>query len=256
VDSRDKELIASIQKAIRIIETFSEDDILQSIQELSEKTGYAKTTVFRIVQTLVHEGWMIQDFYSKRYGLGYGLLGYEKLVMVQESLIKICDPIMRRLRDELNETVTLVIIERDHGRCIHKIESEHHIKLISKVGKTIPLYAGATAKCILAFQDKNYIENYLDKTVLEEFTEYTIVDKSKLMKELRKIKDRGYAESESEVDKDTFTVSAPVFTKGISAIGCISVSCPKYRYNEEIEQKMVSLTLEAVGEINRKVRGN
>jgi DNA-binding IclR family transcriptional regulator len=255
MDTEGNDLIASIQKAIKVMESFSEDNTLQSIQELCERTGYAKTTVHRIVQTLVHEGWMIQDVYSKRYGLGYGLLGYEKLVLVQESLVKVCAPIMKRLRDVFNETVMLVIIERNHGRCIHKIESEHHIKLTGKVGKTIPLYAGATAKCILAFQDRNYIEKYLNNAKMEKFTDNTVIDKNEILKELNEIKKNGYTTSESEVDMDTFTVAVPIFKRGGNAIGCISVSCPTYRHTKEIENKMIEQTLQACKEIDRKIGG-
>lgn len=255
LETKEKDIIASIQKAIRIIETFSEDNTLQSVQELCNKTGYAKTTVHRIVQTLVYEGWMIQDIYSKRYGLGYGLLGYEKLILVQESLIKVCDPIMRRLRDEFNETVTLVVIERNHGRCIHKIESEHHIKLISKVGGDVPLYAGATGKTILAFQSSDNIKTYLEDTKLEKFTEYTIIEKDAILKELEKIRAEGYVTTESEVDVDTFTVSVPIFQKGNSVLGCISISCPTYRYTHEGEEKMIRWVLNACDEINTKIKG-
>lgn len=253
---KEKGLIGSIQKAIKIIETFSEDESLQSLQEITDKTGYAKTTVHRILQTLVYEGWMMQDEYSKRYGLGYGLLGYEQLVLVKESLIKVCDPYMKKLRDQFNETVTLVVFERDHGRCIHKIESEHHIKLISKVGKTMPLYAGATSKAILAFQNKEYIESYLQNTKIEKFTKYTVTDHDEIMEELKKIRELGYAVSESEVDMDTFTVSVPIFKKGNMIVGCISVSCPAYRYSKELEMKFIEHTVKAGIEITNKIKGS
>jgi IclR family transcriptional regulator, KDG regulon repressor len=250
LNTEEKDLIASIQKAIKIIETFSQDEGLQSIKELTYKTGYSKTAVHRIVQTLVHEGWMLQDDSSKRYGLGYGMLGYEKLVLMHDSLVKICDPFMKELRNEFNETITLAIIEKTHARCIHKIESEHHIKLISIVGQTMPLYSGATAKCILAFKDKQYVEDYLKNTKLEKFTVNTVTDNNKILEELDKIKTNGYATSESEVDMDTFTVSVPIFTKNKTVIGSLSTSSPKYRYTPETEEKIIKRTLEVCNKIN------
>jgi len=250
LSTEDKDLIASIQKAIKVIETFSQDDVLQSIKELTSKTGYSKTAVHRIVQTLVHEGWMQQDDSSKRYRLGYGLLGYEKLVVIHDSLIKICDPFMKELRAEFNETISLAIAEKVNAQCIHKIESEHHIKLISIVGQTMPLYGGATAKCILAFKDKQFIDDYLKNVKFESFTINTITDINSILLELDRIRANGYATSESQVDMDTFTVSVPIFIKNNTIIGSLSISCPQYRHTTETEEKMVKGALEVCKKVN------
>jgi IclR family KDG regulon transcriptional repressor len=250
---KDKDIVSSLQKAIKIINTYSEDDMLQSIEQLSKRTGYPKTTVHRIVQTLVLEGWMIQDSYSKRYGLGYGLLGLEKLVLLHENLIKICDPYMKKLKDTLNETVTLSVLEKDHSLCIHKIETEHHVKLTSKVGSTMPLYAGSTAKCLLAFQDDSFIREYLYNTELIQFTNKTVTDPEQIIKDLLEIRKQGYSKSESEVDVDTFTVSVPIINKKSNVFCCISISCPTYRYSKKLEEDMIRLALKTKNDINGKI---
>lgn len=250
---KDRDLVASLQKAIRIISTYSEDKTLQSIEQLSKSTGFPKTTVHRIVQTLVLEGWMIQDSYSKRYGLGYGLLGLEKLVLLHENLIKICDPYMRMLKDSLNETVTLSVLDKDHSLCIHKIDTEHYIKLTSKVGATMPLYAGSTAKCLLAFQDDSFIREYLENTDLIPFTKNTVTDPEQIFKDLQEIRKQGFSKSESEVDMDTFTVSVPIIDKKSNVFACISISCPTYRYSKELEEEMIRLALKTKNDINGKI---
>lgn len=253
MDKKNKDLIGSIQKAIKIIETFSDENVLQGISELSEKTGYTKATVHRIVKTLVYEGWMMQDKYSKRYGLGYGLCGYEKLVVINDNLIEIGKPIMKELRNEFNETVFLSVLEGDKARCIHKIESGHHIKLISVVGKLVQLYAGATSQSILAFCDEPFIDEYLDNEKLIKFTEKTVIDKKLIKERLKTIRKNRYAKSDSEVNIDTFTVSAPFFNKHDEVLGCLSISIPTYRYNKELEIRMIDRILESTQMLTNKI---
>ncbi len=251
----ENDLIAVLQKAIRILESFSEDNKTYSLNELCQKTGLAKTTVHRIIKTLIYEGWLIQDDYTKRYSIGYGLMGFENLISIKDNLIAIAEPEMVEMRDIFNETVTLTILEHEHARCIHKAESDHPIKLTSVVGSYMPLYAGATSKALLAFTTDDFIENYLNHVELRPYNKNTVIDKEAIKKEILQIRRQGYSVSNSEVDLDTITFCAPIFKKDRRIFACLSISMPTYRYQDSMKDLLVKDVIKRTSAINTIIAG-
>jgi len=255
MEMNENDLIAVLQKSIRILKCFSEKNKTLSLNDLCKKTGLAKTTTHRIIKTLIFEGWIIQDDYTKRYSIGYGLMGFENLISIKDNLIAIAEPEMFEMRDFFNETVTLTILEHEHARCIHKAENDHPIKLTSVVGSYMPLYAGATSKALLAFTSDEFIENYLNHVELRKYNQNTVVDKKSIKEELMHIRSQGYSESNSEVDLDTITFCAPIFRKDNRILACISISMPTYRYQESLKELLVHNVIKHSKSINSKIAG-
>jgi IclR family KDG regulon transcriptional repressor len=244
----------TISRTIQILRSFSKDKKELSLAELHHKLGLSKSSLQRILNTLVINGFLEKDNKKKTYKLGIELYYLGKLVEEHSHLLTTAKPYLRDLRDRFGENVYLNIIENNERKCIAFEEKKHDLMTISYIGQTSPLYAGASAKLLLAFLPSDKIKQYLQETELISMTESTITDKEKLKEELYNIKEKGYAISFGERVSGVCSISAPILNRWDEVIAGISISAPLVRVNDSIIDDFISSIKEVANQISNKLK--
>ena len=126
--------------------------------------GIQKTTVFNIVKTLTHLGWMIQDTPNGRYRLGPRILRVSTMVTRSISVEDLILREMHRLRNLYNEDVVLTAMIDNVPICVEKVQSANMLRIQSKVGRVSSLVRGSTGKTLFAWQTNSFIEATLEQT--------------------------------------------------------------------------------------------
>ena len=90
-----------------------------SLKILAAETGLHSSTAFRILDSMVENGFVERDA-TRKYQLGHKLLRLGSRVHAQSDLRQTAQPVMARLRDELGETVNLTLREGDEVVYIEK----------------------------------------------------------------------------------------------------------------------------------------
>ena len=101
------------------------------------------------------------------------------------------------------------------------------------IGNQSPLYAGASAKCLLAFSPDRFKTQYFKNTRRIPLTDKTIVDKTQLLDELNKIKKKGYAVSLGERTPGLGSLSCPVFNYKGDILASLSLAIPEIRITQK-----------------------
>src|SRR5665647_3781757 len=70
----DKNFVQSVDKSITILEALSKEKTGLGVTELSNYTGFPKTTVFRLLFTLMSRGYVEKDIKNDKYLLGIKIL--------------------------------------------------------------------------------------------------------------------------------------------------------------------------------------
>ncbi|WP_010530132.1 IclR family transcriptional regulator [Lentibacillus jeotgali] len=228
----------SLLKAIKILDCFDGNRDL-SLMNLVEISGLPKTTVYRLVSSLEQAGLLVKIKRSGldvKYRMGLKFLELGNKVSEQLEYRKIALPYMRTLNNELNELVYLAVIEGDEAVYVEQLNSTKPVRLVIKVGRRSPLYAGSAPKLLLAFMGSDDIEEYLKDLDMEKFTDNTIYDKQKLKDELKLIRERGYSISQAERFEETMGFSYPVRDYSGKVIASLGVSIPVTDYSPEREK--------------------
>jgi IclR family KDG regulon transcriptional repressor len=165
------------------------------------------------------------------------------------EIIEISRPIVEQLKDDLQETIHMGILEDSKAVYIMKEESSHTVRMYSRVGKNIPLYCSGLGKCLLSYQDEKYIDEYISKTDLKRRATKTITDKDSLKKELSIIRERGYGFDDEENEGGIFCISAPIFNHEGLIEAAISVSWPIYRIEKDKIPNFIKMIKSAANEI-------
>jgi IclR family transcriptional regulator, KDG regulon repressor len=242
--------VESIKKAIQIINSFTINEKELGVTELSRKLTLHKSTIHRIMVTLASEGIVIKNQENQKYRLGIAFFKWGCIVQHQIEIIKYAFPIMEELAKKTEESIYLNVVIGRKRMSIEKVESVRDIRRVIKLGETLPLYTGGSGKALLAYLPEEEINKFIKEEELISFTPNTIVDKKKLLKNLKEIRERGYAIAIGERVLGATTIGSPVFDYTGKVCASISVSGPTERITQQKIDLFASLVKESAMKIS------
>src|SRR5712691_3633772 len=184
--------LSSVATSIRLLKAFSEDDEELGISELARRLGLAKSTVHRLAVTLVSEAMLEQDRDNGKYHLGIALFRLGALVRRRMNVSNEARPYLYDLRQKINETVHLAILDGTEIMYVYNLESTQAIRMRSDIGVRKPAYCTAEGQAILAFQPNDVVDRVIEAG-LEPRTPKTITSAEKFIKALGATRQRGCA---------------------------------------------------------------
>jgi DNA-binding IclR family transcriptional regulator len=240
----------SVEKAIKILEAFSEDNFEMSLPEISKKVNLPKATAYRIIGTLKDNGLINQRVDNGKYRPGLKLFELGSLVFKKLKLREVALPYMEKLSRECGETVHLGILQGDEVISIESCESSFGLRSNVYVGKRASLYCTSVGKALLAFLPSEEMSRIL-KHKRKKYTENTVIEREKLEEELRKVREKGFAVDNMEHEEGIRCVAAPIRNHENKVIASLSISGPSIRITEDKIPQMVSMVKETVYKISK-----
>ncbi|WP_312329066.1 SMP-30/gluconolactonase/LRE family protein [Stenotrophomonas sp.] len=220
--------------------------------ELGRYSGLPKSTLHRILQTLIEYRLVRVDEASQTYRLGTRLFEMAHQVWSDFDLRSAAEPELLRLRELAQETTRLGILE---GRDILIIDQRDHVqamRLANGVGSRMPAVVTSIGKAMMSHRPPEELQRYLSSGPLTALTPHSILDLAELQREMDLIKARGYAVSVEESALGVSGVAAPILDHRGEAIGAVSISGPSFRLPLERLHALGRDVIEAA----RRIAGN
>lgn len=226
--------VQSVHRALSLLEILAKESNL-SISKISEKSGLKISTAHRLISTMLQRGFIEQDPVTLQYRLGVKTFEIGNASLLSSNLREVVQPFMKTLRDRVNETINLAVLDDVEVVYIDQLESSNIVivKMFAQVGNRGPAYCTATGKVLLADLPAEEIERRFANVELIQFTEHTTTDFGHLMTKLVDIKRLGYALDFSERDLGVTCVAAPLCNATGKVQAAISVSGPEHRMGME-----------------------
>ena len=191
--------------------------------ELLRAGNLPKATLHRILATLMREGLLRHDTYSKTYQLGFRLLELANEVWSDFDLRLAAQDELIRLRNVLGETAQLAVLDGDSIVLIASEEAGRDVRLTSKVGLRLPIHATALGKVIVAYLEPQKQIELLQSLTLKAYTDHTLTTIDTLRRELDLTRARGYGLEYMEFDRSFAGIAAPIFDIEGRPIGAVSL---------------------------------
>jgi len=243
-----------LDRAINILEFISRQSGGEAgLPELAAAMKLHKTTTHRIAHVLESRGFLRRSPDSTRYRLGLHLydLGYRALDNV--NIRDEARPIMTRLAFEVGETAHLAVLDRAEVLYIERVEAQRSLTMGSKLGARNPVYCTALGKAILAWSPEAEVDQTLVGCRMEARTRNTFTSVLSLKRELERVRDRGYAIDDEEIEDGIRCISAPVLDPSERAVAAISVSGPAARITPNRFQIIGKTVMKAAEELSAHV---
>lgn len=210
----------SIDKALTVLEALAEH---HRVTDISADTGLPKSTVHRILQSLVGWGFARADG-TGGYLPGPRILTLAGKVMSRFDPAQHADSALQRLRDRTGFTVHFAVRSGDEAVYVQKLEGLRPYQMASRVGMSMRLHSTSIGKAILAYLRDDEVAAITARTGLERRTEHTITDADALLRHLAEIRRRGYSVDDEENESGIRCVGAPVVDHTGAVMGGVSVS--------------------------------
>lgn len=232
----------SIEKAIDILCLFDLKNQELSAREISGSLNIPLSSTYKYLDLLLKKGFISKVRDTKKFSLGLTIYKMGNLAAARISFIDIAQPHMRSLAKESGETVTLTVINGWEALCVEVMESSKIVKWTVKRGASIPLHAGASSKILLAYQDDTFIDDMVESAGLPALNENTLTDPEKLKEELKNVRDKGYALSNSEVEAWAGAIAAPIFNHKEKLVAGLTIVGPPDRIFNEDSSRLIEMT--------------
>lgn len=227
------ELVQSVDRTLTILEVLSDYSDGIGITEISDLVNLHKSTVYRLLSTLIYKGYVVQDEESSKYKITFKLFELGSKKVDKLDLLKSSKPYTKMLMESINEVVHLIIREESDIIYIDKVEANNTISMKSRIGKRAPMYCTATGKAMLAFLPEDEILKVWHSSKIVKLTENTITDFITFKKELQTIKRNGYAIDDEENEIGVKCVGAPIFNMSGDVVAAISLTGPMHRITDD-----------------------
>ena len=243
--------VNTLYRTIEILDSFSVEHPELGVRETARKLGISSSSAGRLLAGLKELGVLIQNPATKNYALGGKVLAWAGVYNTTLDIRTKAAPYLEELRRETQETISLYVLEGDVRVCVERLESAQNIRMVSRIGIQLPLYAGSAGKVFLAFLPPERREEILARTNFEALTPNTIIDREKIKTEIERVRKLGYADSYGEWILEAAGVAAPIFDKTGSVIAVLTISGPTQRFTSENVDRYVPILLKTASEISR-----
>lgn len=192
--------------------------------DLARAVDLPKSTVHRILQTMVAEGFVSLDEGSGQYTPGARLLGLAGRTLSRADASVGAEPVLRRLQQRTGATVHLAVLSGDEAVYVRKVEGNKPYRMVSRVGMAVPLHCTGIGKAILAGMPHEDLHAFLDRADLVRRTPSTLATPEDVLQDLDAIRERGWANDLEENEVGIVCVGAGVRDHRGQVTAAISVS--------------------------------
>ena len=247
---------ASLEKAMDILDALGSSGQGLSQAELSRRLAVPRTTLYRLLATLVARGMVRRDPLRRVYCLGFRCFELARSAYAMPDLVAAAGVELRALRDLTGETSYLATLDGLEVLSLERCDGAHSQRSQAALGQRKPLHCTSQGKAILSALDDSTRDALLQGLTLKALTPRTITDKRRLQAELKITVARGWSVDDEEIVLGVRCVGAPVVDASGKVRGAISVAGPAYRMTMERVQGLGPEVAEAARRVGEQLSVN
>ncbi|MEL6964724.1 MAG: IclR family transcriptional regulator [Pseudomonadota bacterium] len=234
-----------LDRLIMILETLAIAGRPVSAMDVQRATGLPKPTCYRHLQALLKHRLIASPGDDGAYVVGERLLGIAMLGMSDADVREVATPLLKTAVVQFNEPVFLARLRHQMVEIIHidTPDDPNRAFIYPGLGER-PLHACSCSKAIAAFADPEFRDNLM-RGAHKRYTPFTKTTAPELRAELDRIRERGFAECNEEIDMGVASVAAPIAIGGAGATFSVGAVGPIRRftssYRSSVGQALIEL---------------
>jgi IclR family acetate operon transcriptional repressor len=230
--------IELVGKVVVLLEILRDEPEGLSLQALSARTGFVKSSAHRILSSLKKHGYVEQESAGGPYRLGLQVMTLARGLNGRNGLVELAKPHLRDVMEAFDESCYLAVLRGDRGLFVDVLETRRDLRLVGPLGAEVHFHATAAGKALAAFLPPARRAALLKETRPAQLTERTLTRRGDVTLEWEDVRRRGFAINNEETIVGAIFLAAPVFDAQRHVCASISVGIPKARYGAELGKRI------------------
>jgi len=242
----------SVDRALRVLEVFTEEQPLWSAAEVAAFLNTRYATLYPTLATLEAHGYLQRDE-LKRYRLGLKLVERSGQVLAGIDLRQVVRGHLRELAQQIGGNAHLAILYGNEVLYLLREVGQQAVVLSDIVGRRVPCHCTALGKALLASLPEEELGERVSALDFAPQTENTITDPERLLQEIAKVRRDGYALEIEEFHLGSSCVGVVVRNHEAKAVAAISVSMSASRLRDAGSEELIEAIRATADNIAREL---
>jgi DNA-binding IclR family transcriptional regulator len=228
-DRQELSTVQSVDKALMIVEALLREGSALSAREIADRTGINRTTAHRLINALMHRGWIEKDGGSAAYHLSLKFLVLTNVVFQSRNVLDAIRPTLQFLSERSRETVHVGVLDGYEVIHIEKVDSPERVGVSSKIGIRAEPRSTSLGKALLAASSDAVVDGYVEHASArsEDF------DADGFRAEIAATRERGYSIDDEEDSIGVRCIGVAVRSGTGEPLFAMSITGPSGRWTLE-----------------------
>jgi DNA-binding IclR family transcriptional regulator len=226
--------MSSLEKGLYLLSILSTAPFRFTISQLEQISGFNRTTIYRILSTLVQSGMAIKETQSKIYKIGPMTYHLGNIYLSNANYKDSILSILEKISKESAESVGIAHRVGNKVISLFEVETYQIVKINDQPGTYYPMNRGCYGKCLMAYHDPEIVEILLGEATFEKVAPNTLTTKESILEEYTRIKEQGIVESVDEVASYICAVGVPLHNPDNRVENVVAISF--FRQDDYLEK--------------------
>lgn len=246
-ESRDH--IQSLERGLAVLTAFSSRHRRMTLSEVAERTGLTRATTRRLLLTLVRLGYACTD--GKMFELTPKVLDLGHAYLSSLDLASYAQEPMENLVERARESSSAAVLDRHEIVYVVRVPTSRLMTIALGLGSRLPAHVTSMGRVLLAHLPTDRLQAALQQCDFTAVTEHTITDPIRLQRELERIRKRGWALVDQELEEGLRSIAAPIRNDEDRVVAAINLSTHAGRVTRScLEDTLLPMLLETADTIS------
>ncbi|HFC04058.1 MAG TPA: IclR family transcriptional regulator, partial [Rhizobiales bacterium] len=220
-----------------------------------KKVGLANSTAHRLLTTLQNERFVRFDSERSAWLVGVQAFRVGSTFIRSRDVVTIARPFMRLLMQREGETVSLAVEDRGEVVYLSQVETQQMMRAICGPGGRASMHSSGIGKALLAAYPQEQLQKVMGEMNFDRQTSRTLTSPEEFSRELKKIRDQGFAVDDEEVAIGLRCVAAAIYDENSFPLAGLSLSGPTARIPRDRVAALGKTVRAVADDITRELGG-
>lgn len=238
-DSVEPVTVQALDRAMEVLGLLAKEDG-QTLSDLAQRSGLPAPSVYRALATLQAHQMVEVSEPGQLWHVGVGAFRIGSAFARRNSIVDRARRPMQDLHRQSGETA--VLAQQAEGEVLVLAQSapESGIRASFPAGVRGAMHTMALGKVMLAFLPEAQARAILAAKGMAKATSLTITSESSLLRDLARIRERGYAMDDQESAEGLRSIAAPIFGTQGEVVAALGLVGPAFRFGLSAVNSMVA----------------
>lgn len=216
--------VQSLDRGLAVICAFDGEHPSMTLSEVAERAQLSRAVARRLLLTLEHLGYVLQD--GRKFSLTPRVLNLGFSYLGSLNVANLALPFMEDLAHNVSESCSLAVLEDYDIVYVQRVTVRKVMTIGLTVGARLPAFCASLGRVLVAGLDEESMQRWLRGLKPKARTPFTVTDKAVIEKELQRVRAQGYSYVQQEIEEGLCSIAVPIRDGSGSAIASLNVGMP------------------------------